>query len=277
MNEAVRAIEQTNALLLESISHSNSQFDKAFKSISTVADTVKTVKAAIAVSNPGVIEEAKQYRKDKKKKNRSPKARASRRPADNQKASPTPVNTTNTSTTNTIFKKSQAEHAMSRALRRCECSKPIREAASKDTIYCDQCLPDDFSQFPRKEGQVPGSLMLASPDVPKIGKVFSVVDGYRTQLGYMFRVAEDKNASHLVMPFHFDEFSYGGSLEVLINNEIHPLDKSKMKRYMSTDACIYLDAGDPRAAHYVCKYLSKAAEARVRASVRYGVSAPSVS
>lgn len=32
-----------------------------------------------------------------------------------------------------------------------------------------------------------------------------------------------------------------------------------------------VDAGDPRAAHYVCKYLSKAAEARVRASVRYGV------
>lgn len=38
-----------------------------------------------------------------------------------------------------------------------------------------------------------------------------------------------------------------------------------------------VDAGDPRAARYVCKYLSKAAEARVRASVRYGVSARSVS
>lgn len=33
-----------------------------------------------------------------------------------------------------------------------------------------------------------------------------------------------------------------------------------------------VDAGDPRAARYVCKYLSKAAEARVRASLRYGVS-----
>ena len=38
-----------------------------------------------------------------------------------------------------------------------------------------------------------------------------------------------------------------------------------------------VDAGDPKAAHYVCKYLSKAAEARVRASVRYGVSSRSVS
>lgn len=31
-----------------------------------------------------------------------------------------------------------------------------------------------------------------------------------------------------------------------------------------------VDEGDPRAAHYVCKYLSKTAEARVRASLQYG-------
>lgn len=32
-----------------------------------------------------------------------------------------------------------------------------------------------------------------------------------------------------------------------------------------------VDEGDPRAARYVCKYLAKAAEARVRASIRYGL------
>jgi len=31
-----------------------------------------------------------------------------------------------------------------------------------------------------------------------------------------------------------------------------------------------VDEKDPRAAHYVCKYLSKTAEARVRASLQYG-------